>query len=61
MIPMVVKIIFKAENRKGWRIWIPLPLLYLFALIFIILLSPILLVAAIILTIVKGTWIIRAT
>lgn len=54
MIPMVVKIKIQAEKKKGWRLWIPLPLLYFPALILVFLLSPILLVAVIVLTIVKG-------
>jgi hypothetical protein len=61
MIPTVVRLKIKKEKKKGWSLWIPLPLLYLTALIVIILLSPILIVTAIILTIVKGAWIIRAT
>jgi hypothetical protein len=59
MIPTVVRIKIKAEKRKGWSLWIPLPPVYLFALILIILLSPILLVAVIVLAIVKETRIVR--
>ena len=60
MIPTVVRIKIKAEKKKAWRFWIPLPLLYLPTMILVFLLSPILLVAFMVLAIVKGIWLIRA-
>jgi len=60
MIPMVIRIKIKAEKKKAWRFWIPLPLVYFPALILVFLLSPILLVAFMVLAVVKGIWLVRA-
>ncbi len=60
MIPLVIRLKIQTENKKAWRLWIPLPLLYFPAAIFVFFLSPILLAALMVLAIVKGVWIVRA-
>ena len=59
MIPMVLRVKIKAEKKRAWRLWIPLPLFYLPALILVILLSPLLLTAVFVMAIVKGIRIVR--
>ena len=59
MIPMIMRIKVKGDTKKAWRFWIPLPILYIPVSILVFLLSPILLASVLILTIVKGTRIIR--
>ena len=59
MIPMIMRIKVKSDNKKAWRFWIPLPILYVPVFILVFLLSPILLATILILTIVKGTGMIR--
>jgi len=59
MIPTILRIKIKAEKKRTWRLWIPLPLFYFPALILVILLSPLLLAAVIVIAIAKGTRIVR--
>jgi len=60
MIPLFIKIGFKNKSGKNRNIWFPLPLLYIPILILIIILSPLLIIAGIILVIWKGFNIVQA-
>jgi len=53
MIPLLLKIHIGGQNKKRRRIWIPLPLLYIPLLILIVILSPLLIIGAISLIILK--------
>ena len=61
MIPWLLKIHIDGQNKKTRRIWIPLPLIYIPALILLIILSPLLIVGAIFLLITKKVNMFRAT
>ena len=54
MIPWLLKIHTAGQNKKQRKIWIPLPLIYVLALILTIILSPLLIIAAAIMLIIKG-------
>ena len=54
MIPWLVKIQFGGRHKKRRRIWFPLPLVYVPLLILAVLLSPLLLIVAVILLVWKG-------
>ncbi len=54
MIPWVLKIRIKGNNKKHKKIWIPLPLIYIPVLILMIVFSPLLIIGFIVLLIVKG-------
>ncbi len=60
MIPLLMKIRIKNKSGKNRNIWIPLPLLYIPILILIIILSPLLIIAGIIMVIRKGAYIFKA-
>ena len=60
MIPLLLKIHFAGQNKKHRKIWIPLPLIYIPVLILLIILSPLLIVGAIFLLIIKGTNMFKA-
>jgi hypothetical protein len=60
MIPLFIKIGFKNKAGKNRNIWIPLPLLYIPILFLIIILSPLLIIAGIIMVIRKGAYIFKA-
>ena len=54
MIPWLIKIHIRGQNKKRIKIWIPLPLIYIPVFILTIILSPLLIIAAIVLLIKKG-------
>ena len=54
MIPWFLKIHIEGNNKKPIKIWIPLPLIYVPALILMIAFSPLLIIGFIVLFIVKG-------
>ena len=54
MIPWLLKIHIGGQNRKHRKIWVPLPLIYILVLILTIILSPLFIIAAIVLLIIKG-------
>jgi hypothetical protein len=60
MIPWLLKIQIGGPNKKTRKIWIPLPLIYIPALILLIILSPLLIVGAIFLLITKKVNMFRA-
>ena len=60
MIPLLLKIQIRGPNKKRRNIWIPLPLIYIPALILMIVLSPLLIIGAIALLIIKGTNLFKA-
>ena len=60
MIPWLLKIHISGQNKKSRKIWIPLPLIYIPVLILIIVLSPLLIIGAIGLLIIKGTNMFKA-
>jgi len=60
MIPLILKIHITGQNKKYRKIWIPLPLIYIPVLIVIIILSPLLIIGAIGLLIIKGTNMFKA-
>jgi hypothetical protein len=60
MIPLLLKIQIEGQNKKHRNIWIPLPLIYIPLLILVIIISPLLVIAAIALLIIKGTHIFKA-
>lgn len=60
MIPLLLKIHFGGRNKKHRKIWIPLPLIYIPVLILLIILSPLLIVGAIFLLIIKGVNMFKA-
>ena len=60
MIPWLLKIHISGQNRKYRKIWIPLPLIYIPVLILITILSPLLIIGAIGLLIIKGTNMFKA-
>ncbi|MGD8343068.1 MAG: hypothetical protein PVI38_11720 [Desulfobacterales bacterium] len=61
MIPWLVKIQFGGHYKKRKRIWIPLPLVYIPLLVLAALLSPLLLIVAIVLLVWKGFNMFKAT
>ena len=61
MIPLLIKIGFNAKAGKNRCIWIPLPLIYIPIVFLIIILSPLLIIAGIIVSIWKGINIFKAT
>ncbi|MGD2100039.1 MAG: hypothetical protein PVG35_20885 [Desulfobacterales bacterium] len=60
MIPWLLKIHIRRQNKKKRRLWIPLPLIYIPAFILMIILSPLLIVGAIFLLIKKRVNMFRA-
>ena len=54
MIPWFLKIHIEGNYKKHRKIWIPLPLIYVPALILMIAFSPLLIIGFIVLFIVKG-------
>lgn len=54
MIPLRLKIQFCGQNKKHRKIWIPLPLIYIPVLMLLIIFSPLLISAAIVLLIREG-------
>ena len=54
MIPWLLKIHIGRQNKKHRKIWVPLPLIYILVLILTIILSPLFIIAAIVLLIIKG-------
>ena len=60
MIPWLLKIHIGGQNKKTRRIWVPLPLIYIPASILLIILSPLLIVGAIFLLLIKKVNIFRA-
>ena len=54
MMPWLLKIHINGQNKKPLKIWIPLPLVYILALMIMIILSPLLIIAAVIVLIIKG-------
>jgi hypothetical protein len=60
MIPLLLKIQLGGQNKKHRNIWIPLPLIYIPVLILMIILSPLLIIGAIALLIIKGTNLFKA-
>ena len=54
MIPWLLKIRIGGHNKKHRKIWIPLPLIYIPALILMIIFSPLLIIGFIVLLIMKG-------
>lgn len=60
MIPWLLKIHIGGTDKKKRRIWVPLPLIYIPALILLIVLSPLLIVGAIFLLITKKVNLFRA-
>ena len=60
MIPWLLKIHISGQNRKYRKIWIPLPLIYIPVFILITILSPLLIIGAIGLLIIKGTNMFKA-
>ena len=54
MIPWLLKIHFGSHNKKHFKLWIPLPLIYIPVLILIIIFSPLLIIGSIFLLIIKG-------
>jgi uncharacterized membrane protein len=60
MIPMLLKIHIGGKNKKHRKIWIPLPLIYIPVLILMIIFSPLLIIGAIVLLIIKGTNMFKA-
>ena len=60
MIPLLLKIRVGGQKKKHRTIWIPLPLIYIPVLILTIVLSPLLIIAAIVLLIIKGTNMFKA-
>lgn len=60
MIPLLLKIQLGGQNKKHRNIWIPLPLIYILLLILMVLISPLMIIGAIALLIVKGTHIFKA-
>ena len=60
MIPWLLKIHISGQNKKCRKIWIPLPLIYIPVLILIIVLSPLLIIGAFGLLIIKGTNMFKA-
>ena len=60
MIPWLLKIHIGGHNKKHRKIWIPLPLIYIPVLILLIILSPLLIVGAIFLLMIKGVNMFKA-
>jgi hypothetical protein len=60
MIPLFIKIGFRGKTGKNRNIWIPLPLFYIPLIILIVMFSPLLIVAGVIVTIWKGINIFKA-
>ena len=60
MIPWLLKINIGRQNKKDRKIWIPLPLIYIPVFILTIILSPLLIIAAIVLLIIKGINLFKA-
>ena len=60
MIPWLLKIHINSQNKKHRKIWIPLPLIYIPVLILMIILSPLLIIGAVVLLIIKGTNMFKA-
>ena len=60
MIPWLLKIHISGQNKKYRKISIPLPLIYIPVIILIIVLSPLLIIGAIGLLIIKGTNMFKA-
>ena len=60
MIPLLIKIQFSGRKKKHRKIWIPLPLVYIPVLIIMVIISPLLIVGAIALLIIKGTNMFKA-
>lgn len=60
MIPLLLKIHIDGQNKKKRKLWIPLPLIYIPALILLIIISPLLIVGAIFLLIIKRVNLFRA-
>ena len=54
MIPWLLKIHIRGQNKRRIKIWVPLPLIYIPVFILAIILSPLLIIAAIVLLIIKG-------
>ena len=57
---MLLKIHIGGKNKKHRKIWIPLPLIYIPVLILMIIFSPLLIIGAIVLLIIKGTNMFKA-
>ena len=55
MIPLLIKIQFSSHKKKHRKIWIPLPLVYIPVLIIMTIISPLLIIGAMALLIIKGT------
>ena len=60
MIPWLLKIRISGQKKKYRTIWIPLPLIYIPVLMVMIILSPLLIVAAIVLLVIKRTNMFKA-
>jgi hypothetical protein len=60
MIPWLLKIQIDGQNKKHRNIWIPLPLIYIPLLIIMIVISPLLIIGAFALLIIKGTNMFKA-
>ncbi len=60
MIPWLLKIRIGGHNKKHRKIWIPLPLIYIPALILMIIFSPLLIIGFIVLLIMKGVNMFKA-
>jgi hypothetical protein len=60
MIPWLLKVHIGGPNKKDRKIWIPLPLIYILVFILTIILSPLLIIAAIVLLIIKGINLFKA-
>jgi hypothetical protein len=60
MIAMLLRIHIGGKNKKHRKIWIPLPLIYIPVLILMIIFSPLLIIGAIVLLIIKGTNMFKA-
>ena len=53
MIPLLIKIQIKRDNKKHRKIWIPLPLLYVPLLILMVICAPLLMIGAIFVLMLK--------
>ena len=60
MIPLLLKIQIGGQNKKHRNIWIPLPLIYIPLLILMIIVSPLLIIGALALLVIKGPHIFKA-